>query len=95
MRVFIDSYLKNAPACMLALEQAAAASDWPGLMKAAHTFKPQVNYMGLTEIIPLVQDVEDCAAERSGLGALAGKVRRINEVAATALDELQSVLTAL
>ena len=95
MEVFISSYIKTAPSCISEIEKSLATKNWQQLKKAAHTFKPQVNYMGLTEIMPLMQEVEDSAAEEKNLEGIDKKVARIKAVGTAAIKELEIVLNQL
>lgn len=95
IRVFINSFLNDAPACMQALAKTCADQNWPDVKKAAHTFKGHVQYMGLSEIVPLVQEVMDDAAAQANLETIPSKIERIIAVSNAALPELRELLKSL
>ena len=51
--------------------------------------------MGLKEIIPVIQSVEDDAAEEINLDTIAVRVQRVVEIGTNALVEMQDALAKI
>jgi HPt (histidine-containing phosphotransfer) domain-containing protein len=94
MCFFIKAFLADAPNCMRDLTEFTQNENWAGVKKAAHTFKGHARYMGLLEIIPLVQRVEDDAANTPA-ETIIHDVMRIDAVTRAAMEELAGVLNAM
>lgn len=95
MKVFISSFISSAHPSVADLEKALETKDWALMKKAAHTYKPQVNYMGITEIIPVLQQLEEDAAAQTNTESFPEKVKLIKEVSLKAIDELELILKTL
>ncbi len=89
MKVFISSFITSAEPNIADLEKALASSDWKLMKKAAHTYKPQVNYMGIKDITDTIQRLEDYAAAETNLDQLPAMVAQIKDVSMKALTELK------
>jgi HPt (histidine-containing phosphotransfer) domain-containing protein len=94
MCFFIKAFLADAPNCMRDLTESTQNENWAGVKKAAHTFKGHARYMGLLEIIPLVQRVEDDATNTLG-ETIKNDVMRIDAVTKAAIKELVNVLNTM
>jgi HPt (histidine-containing phosphotransfer) domain-containing protein len=64
MRYFIKKFLKQYPLEMEQLQQALQTADYTSLSLIAHSFKPQLEFVGLKKTATLVKELE--------LGAKAG-----------------------
>lgn len=80
MKVFISSFITSAEPSIADLEKALSANDWKLMKKAAHTYKPQINYMGIKAITGTIQRLEDSAASETNLDEIPTMVAQIKEV---------------
>jgi HPt (histidine-containing phosphotransfer) domain-containing protein len=95
MKVFISSFITSAEPNIADLEKALLSSDWKLMKKAAHTYKPQINYMGIKEITDTIQRLEDYAATETNLDQIPAMVAQIKEVSLKALSELKQHIEQL
>ena len=58
MRYFIKKFLKQYPQEMEQLQQAFQAADYTSLGQIAHSFKPQLEFVGLKKTATLVKELE-------------------------------------
>ncbi|RPD46410.1 response regulator [Hymenobacter sediminis] len=59
----IRSFLTNMPASLTQLNAAAAANDWSQVATIIHHIKPGVESLGIREVLPLMQQLEQQNAE--------------------------------
>lgn len=95
MKVFISSFITSAEPNLADLEKALVAKDWKLMKKAAHTFKPQINYMGIKQITDTIQRLEDYAAAETNTDEIPAMVAQIKEVSLKALAELKEHIKQL
>lgn len=74
MAKYARMYLDGAPALFAQLEERMNAGDAEGLAIAAHTLRPQVNYMGAQALFSLLTAIEE-AARTHGAMACAAQVQ--------------------
>ncbi len=73
MEKYIGMYLQGAPDLFTRLQALQAAGDGEGLAVAAHSLRPQVNYMGAQGLFDLLTSVEQ-QARAEGAAACADQV---------------------
>lgn len=74
MSKYIGMFLKSYPSALQAIDDKLAAQDWSGLRTAAHSLKPQLNYMGAKTMQELAKEIEYSAGEGKDLEKLPGMV---------------------
>lgn len=87
MEKYISMYLQGAPDLFAKLETLCAMGDGDGLAVAAHSLRPQVNYMGAHRIFDLLTVIEQ-QARTQGAAACAAQVSEalsLNEMVMTEL----------
>lgn len=82
MEKYVQMYLHGAPDLFAKLSGLFEAGDAEGLAVAAHSLRPQVNYMGAQGLFDLLTSIEQ-VARTEGTSACARKVKE-----ALALNEL-------
>ncbi len=60
---YIQMFLSNAPSMISKINDTRTAEDWAALKVAAHSLKPQMNYMGIKEEVSHIYQLEQLAAE--------------------------------
>lgn len=75
MERYVDMYLRGSPALYEDLKAGLANADGDGLARAAHSLRPQVNYMGATALFDRLSELEDMARS----GGLTGCTEALNE----------------
>lgn len=87
MEKYIQMYLHGAPDLFAKLEAFLSAGDSEGLAVAAHSLRPQVNYMGAQRIFDLLTTIEQLARTQGAAACTA----HVNE----ALSLNERVMTGL
>ena len=86
MRYFIKKFLKQSPLEMEQLQQALQTADYNSLGQIAHSFKPQLEFVGLKKTAALVKELELGAKTGLPMDQLSGILDQISGD----LQELQS-----
>lgn len=68
MERYVDMYLRGAPALYEDLKVGLANADGDGLARAAHSLRPQVNYMGATALLDRLKELEEMARSSGPAG---------------------------
>ena len=68
MEKYILIYLDGAPELFAKLKSLLLADDAEGLAMAAHSLRPQVNYMGAQRLFDLLTDIEQRARNEGAAG---------------------------
>jgi HPt (histidine-containing phosphotransfer) domain-containing protein len=94
MERYIRMYLEAAPSLFQQLMDKATEGDAEGLAIAAHSLRPQVNYMGAQRLFDLLTAIETCARQQGAdaCGPLVAQLPGSNE---GVMAELRSALEAL
>lgn len=91
MEKYIRMYLSGSPSLFAKLEEHLHAGDGEGLAVAAHSMRPQVNYMGAQHLFDLLTETEARARER-GATACAAQVKEALELNVLVMEELEASL---
>ena len=68
MANYIHMFLESAPEQMEAMKEEANAGNWPAVKSTAHSLKPQLAFIGVGFLQPLVEKIEAAAvSERAPL----------------------------
>ena len=89
MERYVHMYLEGAPALFQDLVAKQEAGDAEGLAVAAHSLRPQLNYMGAQRVFDLLTLVET-EARVQGAAACRAKVDECVELNAKVMDELRA-----
>lgn len=92
MEKYVRIYLDGAPALFAKLRERLAANDSEGLALAAHSLKPQVNYMGSQGLFDLLAAIE-VQAQNSGATNCAQFVEEAFTAQVGVVAELQAWLS--
>ena len=93
MERYIRMYLESVPGLFAGLVERVNADDAEGLAAAAHSLRPQVNFMGATELFDRLKDIEQLAREQ-GAAACTEVVSILSELNREVMAELREVLEA-
>ena len=92
MEKYIRMYLDGAPGLFAKLEDRLKAGDGEGLAVAAHSVRPQVNYMGAQRLFDLLTRIEE-QARTAGPAACAVDVNGALSLNAIVMAELRTELS--
>ncbi|MFN5214699.1 MAG: hypothetical protein ACK5DY_08795 [Bacteroidota bacterium] len=62
------------------------------MKSVAHSYKPQVAYMGIGELVDKIQKIEDFAATETNLEQLPELIHEVNLLSLLAIDELNQYI---
>ena len=65
MRRYINMYLNMAPGIFKTMEQNIVSQDWEQLRINAHSLKPQVDYMGISKLKVVLEEIENAVQNGS------------------------------
>ncbi|MCO5274314.1 MAG: Hpt domain-containing protein [Flavobacteriales bacterium] len=94
MEKYIRLYLQGAPGGFALMEERLGADDAEGLAVAAHSLRPQANYMGAQRLFDLLTEIE-ALARNKGASACTAQVKEAVELNRLVLEELYASLTPL
>jgi len=94
MEKYIGIYLHGAPAGFALMEERMHAGDGDGLAVAAHSMRPQANYMGAQHLFDLLTEIE-ALARNKGTTACTAQVKEAVELNRLVLEELKDSLAPL
>lgn len=91
MEKYMQMYVQGAPDLFAKLKVLFEAGDAEGLAVAAHSLRPQVNYMGAQGLFDLLTSIEQ-VARANGANACAGRVAEALTLNEHVLAELRAQL---
>jgi HPt (histidine-containing phosphotransfer) domain-containing protein len=91
MEKYIHMYLHGAPELFAKLDVLLTAGDAESLAVAAHSLRPQVNYMGAERLFDLLTSIEQLA-RGEGAAACADQVKEALALNEKVMAELRSQL---
>lgn len=91
----LQLYITRVPNDVSKLELSINSSDWKTVRSTAHQMKSSFNHIGLKEIVPLIQSIEDSAHHVTDLELIPEKFAKVKLVCTQAVDELKSELRKL
>lgn len=91
MEKYIRMYIDASPGLFADLAVKATAGDADGLALAAHSLRPQVNYMGAQHLLEALTMIEQ-KARAEGTAACAELIARLPGMNETVMAELRSAL---
>lgn len=91
---YIRMFLANAPKLLEQIDQAIQTANYQQLKVAAHSMKPQLSYMGVSEKVSNIQLIEQISQEEAHQAQLPALVEQLNKVCSKAFTELNAVLNS-
>lgn len=89
---YISLFLENAPKLMQQLQMGIEQKDFEAIKIAAHSFKTQLNYMGVKEEISHAQEIERLASRSEDFNLIVRLYENLKLVAEQAFEELNERL---
>jgi signal transduction histidine kinase/DNA-binding response OmpR family regulator len=86
---YIGMFLENAPKLIQQLKDGLAAQDYERIKIAAHSLKPQLSYMGVTEDLSHVFMLEQSAGESAHYKPIPDLMQNLERVCEKAFEELR------
>lgn len=86
---YISMFLENAPKLIAQLHEGLAKNDFEMIKISAHSLKPQLSYMGVSEEISHVFMLEQSAGQKAHQNNIPELIENIERVCFKAFDELR------
>lgn len=86
---YISMFLENAPKLIAQLHEGLAKNDFEMIKISAHSLKPQLSYMGVSEEISHVFMLEQSAGQKAHQNNIPELIENIERVCLKAFDELR------
>jgi HPt (histidine-containing phosphotransfer) domain-containing protein len=89
---YINMFLENAPKLLGQLHTGLANNDFEMIKISAHSLKPQLSYMGVTEEVSNVFMLEQSAGEKAHQNLIPELVEHVEQVCNKAFEELKNYM---
>jgi len=95
MVTMISYFVDNTPEVLETLNTSTQNHDWEAVRHIAHKLKPQLNYVGISQIEDDVEQIEQYADKKENLDKIPGIVENTTRVCRLALEQLKEELNKL
>jgi HPt (histidine-containing phosphotransfer) domain-containing protein len=92
MKIYISTFIVTAGPSLSSLKLCLLEKNWKRMKSVAHSYKPQVAYMGIGELVDKIQKIEDFAATETNLEQLPELIHEVNLLSLLAIDELNQYI---
>ncbi len=89
---YIKTYLRTSERIFSELEKAGKDGNWDDAYTKAHTVKPQVQYMGIGQLMDIILEIENRAKIDPGTVSLAELVEQAMDIYKRSSIELMTYL---
>lgn len=95
IKEMLEIFLANYPKYMKKLTTGIEVKEWVEIRKMAHKIKPTLAYIGLDELIPEFQQVEEWALANTNYESIVTKINTLNATCKLALEEVETAVKEL
>jgi HPt (histidine-containing phosphotransfer) domain-containing protein len=95
MANYIHMFLESAPEQMEDIKSKAGQGNWNAVKAAAHALKPQVKFMGLAAIQPIIEQIESDTHADSSLASILPLISHLERLLERSSNELIQTLVSL
>ncbi len=85
----ITVFLTETPHAIDNLEKHLSTKNWDALRATAHKMKPSFSFVGLKELEPVINSLEEYSATKMNLDLIPGMISKIKTVFEEAVPELE------
>ena len=94
MSQYIHTFLETAPAILDSIREAGSREHWDELKSAAHSLKPQAEFIGLLEMKEALEEMEQFAKQNPTKSEFAVKMNGLGHLFENGSNRLiQTLLT--
>jgi CheY-like chemotaxis protein len=90
MRKYLNMFLENAPKLLTQLENGLQTKDYGMIKIAAHSFKPQLTYMGVKEEMSKIATIEHAADAKADFAEIGAMLANLRAVCQKAFEEVSA-----
>jgi HPt (histidine-containing phosphotransfer) domain-containing protein len=91
IRISVDSVPKDLEDMLSFLDH----EDWEMIGRTAHKMKSNAGYMGMFNVMPLLQELETMSPDLAHYDKIAATVDKLESESLLALEELKNILNSL
>ena len=95
MANYIHIFLESAPEQMEEIKIKAGLGNWSAVKAAAHALKPQVKFMGLAAVQPMIEQIEQDATSENPAIKLPQLLSNLESLLERSFNELIQTLVSL
>ena len=85
----IDAFLLQVPDELLSINAAIEKTDYPTIKSLAHTMKSSVSIMGISLLIPILQEMESLGTAATNIGRIKELSIELNIICHQAFKEVE------
>lgn len=85
----IDAFLKQVPEDLQFINDAVTKSDYATIKNIAHAMKSTVSVMGISVLVPVLQEMEDLGAAAKDFEKIKELNQKLNLICKQAMEEIK------
>ena len=95
MKKYINMFLQSAPSLLTQIKQNLETQNWSDVKIAAHSLKPQVNYLGIVSLKDDILTIEQLAGEERDLDKIPALVENVEGILGQSFPDLKAAMEEL
>jgi HPt (histidine-containing phosphotransfer) domain-containing protein len=95
MKMLIEIYLEVVPVEVEKMEKHIAEKNWKQVRVSAHTLKPQLSYMGIQKLEPVILAIEENAQQLKNVESIPALFLELKNGCTVTYSELKGSLAVL
>lgn len=89
MKEMLSFFCENTPKMLNQMKAASAAEDYETLYQLAHKFAPQLTFVGITSLVPLVEETEKLCKRTRDAARISELLEEVASTSEKAIEELK------
>lgn len=85
----MDVFLKQVPEELQSINDAIEKINYAAIMGVAHTMKSSVSVMGISVLIPILQEMEDLGTKMTSIETIKGLNKKLILICNQAIEEIK------
>jgi HPt (histidine-containing phosphotransfer) domain-containing protein len=85
----IDLFLKQTPEELAGMNKAIGLNNFTAIRSFSHTMKSSVTIMGIAELLPVLQEMEDLGNTETDMDRIKDLNRKLNSTCSQAMREME------
>ena len=91
IREVIDTFVEQVPQQLKSINDAITKTDYAIIKSSAHVMRSSVSIMGISEVVPVLQEMENLGAKATDIEKIKKLNEKLNAICKRALEELEKV----
>jgi len=85
----MDAFLKQVPEDLHFINEAVTKTDYAIIKSIAHTMKSTVSVMGISILVPVLQEMEDLGTKEANIEKIKELNQQLNLICRHAMEEIE------